>query len=147
MVHEGEKKSAKRKLGFKAWALQQLSSVKGYVAPVPPSGESTDALNAADTEAAPPPAKKRKTEPPPTDGLHHGPLGEDLKLPTTSFAQAVQQSAEAARDSGRVLPRKIVEVHRTPEVQESRLMLPIVAEEQPIMEAILLIGPLQISGW
>lgn len=143
---QDENKPAKRKLGFKEWALQQLSSVKGYVAPVPPSTESTDTPNIADTEVAPPPAKKRKTEPRPTDGLLHGPLGEDLKLPSTSFAQAVQQSVEAAKEGGRVLPRKVVEVVRTPEVQESRLMLPIVAEEQPIMEAILLNSVVVICG-
>lgn len=140
---QAESKPAKRKLAFKEWALQQLSSAKGYVVPVPSSTESTGVPVATDT---PPPAKKRKTEPPPTDGLLHGPLGEDLQLPATSFAQAVQQSAEAAKEGGRVLPRKVVEVQRTPEVQESRLMLPIVAEEQPIMEAILLNSVVVICG-
>ena len=143
---QAENKPGKRKLGFKEWALQQLSSVKGYVAPVTPSTEPTGAPDVADTEAAPPPAKKRRTEPRPTDGLFRGPLGEDLRLPATSFAQAVQQSAEAAKKDGRVRPRKVVEVHRTPEVQDSRLMLPIVAEEQPIMEAILLNSVVVICG-
>ena len=141
-----ENKPGKRKLGFKEWALQQLSSVKGYVAPVTSSTEPTGAPDVADTEAAPPPAKKRRTEPRPTDGLFRGPLGEDLRLPATSFAQAVQQSAEAAKEDGHVRPRKVVEVHRTPEVQDSRLMLPIVAEEQPIMEAILLNSVVVICG-
>ena len=143
---QDDKKSAKRKFGFKEWALQQLSSVKDYVAPVTPSTEPTGAPDVADTEAAPPPAKKRRTEPRPTDGLFRGPLGEDLRLPATSFAQAVQQSAEAAKKDGRVRPRKVVEVHRTPEVQDSRLMLPIVAEEKPIMEAILLNSVVVICG-
>ncbi|KZT73805.1 P-loop containing nucleoside triphosphate hydrolase protein [Daedalea quercina L-15889] len=139
-------KPAKRKLGFKEWALQQLSGVKGYVTPVPVSTEPTAASAASDIEVAAPPAKKRKTEPPPTDGLLRGPLGEDLKLPATSFAKAIQQSAEASRDGAGALPRKVVEVKRAPEVQESRLMLPIVAEEQPIMEAILLNSVVVVCG-
>ncbi|KAH9936289.1 P-loop containing nucleoside triphosphate hydrolase protein [Fomitopsis serialis] len=142
LQEEGNTRPAKRKLGFKEWALQQLSTVKGYVAPVPTSEPSAT----PDTEAVPPPAKKRKTELPPTDGLLRGPLGEDLQVPTTSFAKAVQQSAEASKVRGSAFPRKVVEVTRSPEVQESRLMLPIVAEEQPIMEAILLNSVVVICG-
>ncbi|KAH9841541.1 P-loop containing nucleoside triphosphate hydrolase protein [Rhodofomes roseus] len=137
---------AKRKLGFKEWALQQLSSVKDYVAPVAAPSESATLPTTPDTDSLPPPAKKRKTGPPPTDGLLRGPLGENLQLPATTFSKAVQQSAEVSKERGSALPRKVVEVTRAPEVQESRLMLPIVAEEQPIMEAILLNSVVVICG-
>lgn len=146
LASEAESKPTERKLGFKEWALQQLSSVKSYIALVPASTESTDRPLPADTAATPPPAKRRRTEPLPWDGLHHGPLGEDLKLPATSFARAVQQLVGAGKEGERMLPRKVVEVRRTLDVQESRLMLPIVAEEQPIMEAILLNSVVVICG-
>ncbi|TRM61089.1 P-loop containing nucleoside triphosphate hydrolase protein [Schizophyllum amplum] len=58
-------------------------------------------------------------------------LGETLVLPTTAFASQLPSSSSHAT-------AKFVQVNRPPEVQEARLQLPVVAEEQPIMEAIRL---------
>lgn len=128
----------KKRLGFKDWALQQLSAAKGYVAP--PADEAKEALPSTTTEdAAAPPLKKRKVQHA-QPGEMRGPLGEDLVLPATFLAKQLQESA---KDGPR---RKTVEVKRPAEVEEARLLLPIVAEEQPIMEAILLNSVVIICG-
>lgn len=64
-----------------------------------------------------------------------GPLGEDLKLPRTALAESMT-------------PRNVksVSVTRPLDVQESRIQLPIIAEEQPIMEAIMLNPVVIICG-
>ena len=70
-----------------------------------------------------------------------GPLGEDTTILNTSFAEHLKrlgQSTEARR--------KVVAVTRPPEVEDARLLLPIVTEEQPIMEAILLNPAVVICG-
>ena len=75
-----------------------------------------------------PPFKKRKLG---NDGLMRGPLGEDYALPSSYFAQAVQDSQR--------LGRKIVmDIQRPPEIATARLLLPIISEEQQIVETILL---------
>lgn len=72
----------------------------------------------------PPPAKKKlKTTHPKFKGEMRGPLGEDLKLPSTSLASFPLSKPNP--------------VTRSDDIQESRLQLPILSEEQPIMEAIL----------
>ncbi|KAJ3822852.1 P-loop containing nucleoside triphosphate hydrolase protein [Lentinula raphanica] len=123
----------KRSLGFKDWAMKQLSVAKGYV-PSPSSPSPSE-----ETVSKPPPAKKRKlsTSHPPE---MRGPLGEDLKLPSTSFAeQLLSSSSHTEREDGEMpaFRRKFISVSRPDEIQESRLLLPVVAEEQPIMEAVL----------
>ncbi|KAI0300291.1 P-loop containing nucleoside triphosphate hydrolase protein [Russula brevipes] len=108
--------SLRRSGGFKTWAVTQLSAVKDYVAP------------------------KRKIDPSSPMEMR-GPLGEDITLPSTSFAEHLKrlgQSTEAGR--------KAVVVTRPPEVDDARLLLPIVTEEQPIMEAILLNAVVVICG-
>jgi len=65
-----------------------------------------------------------------------GPLGEDLQLPSTSLTQHLQQSK----------PSKAVTVARPPDVEDARILLPIVTEEQPIMEAVLLNHVVVICG-
>ncbi|KAF4590141.1 putative ATP-dependent RNA helicase DHR1 [Pleurotus pulmonarius] len=118
-------KAKKRSLGFKQWAMKQIETAKGYETSKPimsdPPVTSEDVI-------APPPTKKRKVEP---QGGKHGPLGELYQLPSTSFASHLNSL------HGQTLTKGIT-IQRPPEVQESRLLLPIVAEEQPIMEAILL---------
>jgi len=74
-----------------------------------------------------------------------GPLGEDLKLPHTAFAESMTNipggvSASSSRSV------KSVSVIRPLDVQESRMQLPIIAEEQPIMEAIMLNPVVIICG-
>ncbi|KAL1748410.1 P-loop containing nucleoside triphosphate hydrolase protein [Schizophyllum fasciatum] len=129
---EEEEESAppvKRKsLGFKAWATQQLNAAKGYTAPAEDLQPDAEPFTSATTPPPPPPVKKRKREGPQEK---HGPLGEDLQLPATSFGAQLSFASGSART-------KFIEVARPPDVQEARLQLPVVAEEQPIMEAIRL---------
>lgn len=108
---------------FKQWALRQLSTVKPYVAPAP--GEEIVTVELPQQ----PPFKKRKLEH--TDGLMRGPLGEDYAVPSSSFAQAVQQSHKLGR-------KTFVDIQRPPEIAAARLLLPIISEEQQIVETILL---------
>jgi hypothetical protein len=72
-----------------------------------------------------------------------GPLGEDLQLPTTPFAKHVLDVGKQSFPNSQF---RAVEVKRPPEVEESRILLPIVTEEQPIMEAILLNPVVIICG-
>lgn len=129
--------SKRKRLGFKEWALNQLSAAKGYVAPV--STDSPENQVPEDTIA--PPTKKRKVEPSIRSGERHGPLGEHISLPSTALATQIKESAE-----GTGIKRKFISVTRPQDVEDARLLLPIVAEEQPIMEAILLNKVVVICG-
>ena len=119
--------------------MQQLSAAKGYVAPA----VDAEAAEAQEQEPVPPPPKKRKK-----DNINslemRGPLGEDLVLPDTSFARQLKDAG--LRDNGKLSSKKAIVVTRPPEVEEARLLLPIVAEEQPIMEAIILNSVVIICG-
>jgi ATP-dependent RNA helicase DHX37/DHR1 len=86
------------------------------------------------------PNKKRKIDPSsPTE--MRGPLGEDITLPSTSFAEHLKRLGP--RTEAR---KKVVVVKRSPEIDDARLLLPIVTEEQPIMEAILLNTVVVVCG-
>ncbi|KAI0651669.1 P-loop containing nucleoside triphosphate hydrolase protein [Trametes meyenii] len=135
----------RKRLGFKDWAMKQLSAAKGYVAAPPIEGELLEVVPSS-SEANLPTPKKRKTVHQEGPREMRGPLGEDLQLPRTSLAQHLQDSAKKASDGSQPRTRKIVSVTRPPEVEEARLLLPIVAEEQPIMEAILLNSVVIICG-
>ncbi|OCH91848.1 P-loop containing nucleoside triphosphate hydrolase protein [Obba rivulosa] len=136
----------RKRLGFKAWAMQHLSVAKGYVAPLPSGDPESEKFSQEAEQAAPPPPKKRKVVSSTEPREMRGPLGEDLQLPSTSFAQHVQEASKKAQEAGTTPRRKVISVIRPPEVEESRLLLPIVAEEQPIMEAILLNSVVIICG-
>ncbi|KZV98839.1 P-loop containing nucleoside triphosphate hydrolase protein [Exidia glandulosa HHB12029] len=111
----------KKSLGFKDWALKQLDVSRGGA-----SLPTTPAEPNAETDDIPqPPPKRRKVEHVPGDVV--GPMGEKLQLPKTAFAEL--QTKGTTRH---------VEVTRDPVIQAARLELPVVAEEQPIMETILL---------
>ncbi|KAK7469227.1 putative ATP-dependent RNA helicase DHR1 [Stygiomarasmius scandens] len=138
---EPEQPPKKRSLGFKDWAMKQLNVAKGYI---PPSSTSEVASGTDDPQ---PPKKLKITRDDGKPGEIRGPLGEDLRLPSTSFAAQLIPSRPADRESRDTKSKpKFVTVSRTPEVEESRLLLPVVAEEQPIMEAILLNPVVIICG-
>lgn len=126
-------KAKGRSLGFKQWAMKQIETAKGYETPKP---TISDPPLTSEDIIVPPPAKKRKVERP--EGKH-GPLGESYQLPSTSFASRINSLQGQTRI-------KDITIQRPSEVQESRLLLPIVAEEQPIMEAILLNPVVIICG-
>lgn len=108
---------------FKLWALKQLSNAKPYV---PPTHEEETVMFQLPTQPSP---KKRKLEH--TDGLIRGPLGEDYAIPSSSFAQAVQNSQKPGK-------KTVVDIQRPPDIAAARLLLPIISEEQQIVETILL---------
>lgn len=81
------------------------------------------------------PTKNATTKPKIQEGPTRGPLGEDLVIPASSLLQPSSTAQTDGGTSGKVLKRAIV-VDRPEEVQEKRLELPILAEEDQIMEAI-----------
>ncbi len=120
---QGPKK--KRSLGFKEWARNQLSLAKG-------GATVSQGVLIDGEEPAQPASKKRNFEQ--SNHVLRGPLGEELELPTTSFTRQV---LNAQKDSSGTCC-KAVEVKRPPDIENARVLLPIVAEEQPIVEAVLL---------
>lgn len=113
--------------GFKEWANQQLGievrSEEG--APLQPSQ----------------PAVKRQ------EGPLRGPLGEELVVPVNSLMSG-PASTNGALD---ILPKKtkrppVIIVERSEELQAKRLQLPILAEEDTIMEAIRLHSVVVLCG-
>ncbi|TFK27975.1 P-loop containing nucleoside triphosphate hydrolase protein [Coprinopsis marcescibilis] len=128
---EGPSPQPKKKLGFKDWAQKQLNLAKGYNAPPPEPGKNDQPALAPDLLAQPP-RKKAKREGPQE---MRGPLGEDLPAPATTFGQHVLKTSQTTSKSPLT---KVVQVKRPADVEEARLLLPIVTEEQPIVEAIML---------
>jgi ATP-dependent RNA helicase DHX37/DHR1 len=126
--------SQPKRTTFKDWAKQQLSKAKGYYA-TPTNEDTSKPLPDADLS---PPTKKRKTGPTHPPEMR-GPLGEDFHLPSTSFARQINPP------TGDTLVKAVL-VSRPSDVEEARLLLPIVTEEQPIMEAILLHPVVIICG-
>ncbi|KAG5648122.1 hypothetical protein DXG03_006076 [Asterophora parasitica] len=126
----------RKHLGFKDWAVKQLSAAKGYDLPTEQTDTSVDPPH-----PSPPPRKKQKLDPSKPLEMR-GPLGKYLKLPETSFARRIGEQG-AATSTHKV---KAVTVERPSDVVGARILLPIVAEEQPIMEAILLNPVVIICG-
>jgi len=126
----------RRSLGFKEWAVKQLGRAKGYGLPPDDITEEAEAV----TE---PPRKKIKLESQGAKQEIRGPLGEDFKLPSTTLAKQLLDSSALFASNSYI---KVVDVKRPPEVEEARVLLPIVTEEQPIMEAIMLNPVVIICG-
>lgn len=124
--------------------MQQLSVAKGYIAP-PPSSEANSA------ELASTPIERTGEtilKPKQKDKLSElrGPLGEDLQLPSNAFTEQLKASTNNQSDKTRPVLKKYVNITRAPEIQEARLELPILAEEQPIVEAVRLNHVVVICG-
>ncbi|KAF5338958.1 hypothetical protein D9611_008721 [Ephemerocybe angulata] len=133
----------KKSLGFKEWATKQINASKGLSA------------NAGEEQLAPDliaqPARKRAKLDPSEPQEMRGPLGEELQLPTSAFAQHVLEAEKAVATAGPSSQpsstyKRAVQISRPPDVEEARLLLPIVTEEQPIMEAIMLNPVVVICG-
>jgi ATP-dependent RNA helicase DHX37/DHR1 len=110
----------KKKKDFAAWANQQMAQAEG-IELSKTGGEGSDPP-AASTSGSTTPAKPRKP-PPKREGPAFGPLGEVLQIPSSSLLLPSQRAF-------------FVSVDRSPEVQEARTALPIIAEEETIMDAI-----------
>ncbi|KAG6820176.1 hypothetical protein H0H93_004307 [Arthromyces matolae] len=133
---EDQPVKSRKSLAFKDWAMKQLGVVKGYVRPT----EEDAVVDISDLPV--PPKKKQKVDDPSKPLEMRGPLGRDLKLPDTVFARMLAK--QGAKTS--VLTAKAITVTRPSDVEEGRILLPIVSEEQPIMEAILLNPVVIICG-
>lgn len=134
--------TGKRKRGgFKEWAQKQVDLAKGYA---PPSTSDTLSQD-HDTPATPilttplPSYQLPRRKDAPAEEIK-GPLGEVLSLPSSTFASFVQ-SQQASSSANNV-----VNVDRPVDIQAGRLLLPILSEEQPIMEAIRLNPVVIICG-
>lgn len=115
----------KRSLGFKDWALKQMGQT---------SQPSAPDLLAVDTTTT---LYKSQPLPAARVGEYIGPLGQELVMPTTSL---LDQSKDS--DKSKVCPN----ITRRPSVSEARMGLPILAEEQSIIESILMHPVVIICG-
>ena len=132
-----EAEGPRQLLAFKDWAIKQIHVAKGHDLP-----SATDAPVTTSSENAPPsPEKKRKLANPSQVGEMRGPLGEVLELPDTTFARRLGHKKEASAHQTRT-----VLIKRPQDVEQARILLPIITEEQPIMEAILLNPVVIICG-
>ena len=124
-------------LAFKEWAIKQIHVAKGHDLPSAP-----DAPAAPSPENAPPSPEKKRSLPNPSQvGEMRGPLGEVLELPDTTFAHRLGHKEETSAHQTRT-----VLIKRPQDVEQARILLPIITEEQPIMEAILLNSVVIICG-
>ncbi|KAK4687994.1 ATP-dependent RNA helicase DHX37/DHR1, partial [Tremellales sp. Uapishka_1] len=115
----------KRAFGFKDWALKQMGQA------VPSSSATAPDLTAQTTIAA----KAKSSHAPVTTGSFVGPLGEAIVTPNSTLLDK-GQSSSTLRPT----------ITRRASVSETRMELPILAEEQPIMEAILMHPVVIICG-
>lgn len=110
-----------QKRSFKDWANEQLGltvrTEEGT--PIPP------------TDANKPKIRKEKPE-----GPIRGPLGEDLILPENTLISLPSKEVGSVGESKKKKRAPVIVVERSAELQEKRLQLPILAEEDTIMEAI-----------
>ncbi|KAG8898402.1 putative ATP-dependent RNA helicase DHR1 [Tulasnella sp. 403] len=136
----------KRASGFKEWAQRQLNAAKEVA--MPPQGDVTTEVSTLPTDYyAHLPEHLRKRQDIATSDEKFGALGEKLELPNTSFAKhIISQTASSKTDKD--VPKKttFVSVDRPPDVQESRLKLPILSEEQVVVETIRLHPVVIICG-
>lgn len=105
-AHQNLKKRKERSSAFKSWATQQVNEVLGFI-PTTSADAATNAHKFSNENVKP-----REPE--------QDPLPQELQI----------TSANPSRKAFSV------QVKRSPEIQEARLKLPIVAEEQKIMEAV-----------
>lgn len=122
---DAEPSSPKRSKGFKNWALNAMGDVV--------QEEQPDLLAVNDAESSNP--TKKSTKPAPKTGEFVGPMGSNFAIPTTSLLSGGDQGTSARPT-----------IKRRPSVSESRMELPILAEEQNIVEAILMNPVVVICG-
>ncbi|OCF41767.1 ATP-dependent RNA helicase DHX37/DHR1 [Kwoniella heveanensis CBS 569] len=119
----------KRALGFKDWALKQMGQVT----------EEAAMPNLLDTQ--PSSSSKIKSnvvsQSVPKTGEFVGPLGEAMAIPSSSLL-------DQSKDSDKATVRPSIK--RRESVSEARMNLPILAEEQSIIESILMNPVVIICG-
>jgi ATP-dependent RNA helicase DHX37/DHR1 len=117
---------------FKEWAAAQIHGGLAATHDEPMTYTNIDAM--ADAHATLPASAKRQKL---NDDQPRGPMGARLDLPTTAFALAVQKKGGI---------QDVVKVNRLEDVREARVLLPIIAEEQKILEAVLLHPVVVVCG-
>ncbi|WVO12956.1 hypothetical protein L204_100565 [Cryptococcus depauperatus] len=125
---DGGMPAKKRSLGFKDWAIQQMNQNTKKTIP-----DVLDAPVVAPTSVVPTtkPLQAARV------GQFIGPMGATFEMPTTSL---IDQS------KGSVTAKARPSITRRPSVSESRMELPILAEEQSIIESILMHSVVIICG-
>lgn len=131
---ESAPKFSPPKFSFKDWAQQQINIAKGIVPASLSDQPQTSQVSQAIANFRP---KLARPEP----GVRPGPLGASLELPTSSLLTGPPSSSPSK-------PKRAphVIINRSEEIQAARLELPIVAEEQEIVEAVLLNSVVILSG-
>ncbi|WWC58708.1 uncharacterized protein I303_101252 [Kwoniella dejecticola CBS 10117] len=131
MEEETKPPPKKRALGFKDWALKQM----GQTEPTQnPDLLSTDVAKSSTSTSS---TTDTPSMPMPKVGNLVGPLGEKTTIPATSLL-------DQSKDSQTSTVRPIVK--RRESVSEARMNLPILAEEQSIIESILMNPVVIICG-
>lgn len=124
----------KRYGGFKEWAQKQLDAAK---APAGVPAEAEAVSNIPTEYYAHLPEHLREKARQASHSRQNGtvgPLGQKFVLPDTPFAKQVLAETAGPGKSG----RKGVPVGRSKGIEASRMLLPIIAEEQVIVETVLL---------
>lgn len=119
---DGEEMPEKRARGFKDWAQERMGTKERALAP--------DLLSTTAPGTTP-----KVSKPIPKTGEFVGPLGAALAVPSSSLL-------DGTKDGSSSRPT----LKRRPSVAEARMELPILAEEQSIVEAVLMHPVVLICG-
>lgn len=149
---------------FKAWAESQLILAQSSSIPsVKTTEDSEHALLAPSPRDAPPPLPLPPLPSPSSshlqplakeigkgrenDGIIRGPLGDKVEVASSSFARTVlERAATRSKLNSKLHSNTSISLARPPDLQATRLLLPALAEEQAIVEAIRLNPAVVICG-
>ncbi|EIW72461.1 hypothetical protein TREMEDRAFT_70724 [Tremella mesenterica DSM 1558] len=120
-----------RATGFKDWAQRQMGIHQGPEEPEQPMEEVFPKAPASHTSTTVP-----------NDRHFVGPLGAHLEVPSSSLLTTSNGLESRSAGSSTIRPR----INRRPSVSQARMELPILAEEQTIVEAILMHSVVIIAG-
>jgi ATP-dependent RNA helicase DHX37/DHR1 len=137
---EGTASGKKRAFGFKAWALAQMGQDTAPSAPDLLESHSTPiepAPGADGTSTSTAPIPKSEVT-----GPSIGPMGGTFSVPSENLLAQAQCKVSEGQEGRSARPT----ITRRPSVSESRMDLPIMAEEQAIIEAIRLNSAVVICG-
>lgn len=132
----------RKRPGFKAWALKQVAVAKQQDELIAIDQDDTTTIHAIST---PIPLNYKPRQDPELIGLS-GPLGAVLKIPETALATHLQSTTSSSKDVSTQRSKNRVAVSRTEDIIASRMMLPVLSEEQSIVETILLNPVVVICG-
>lgn len=114
-----------RSLGFKEWANEALQLTR-------PKGENSDERPLEPVGGF----VDRVRDLGPQDGKIRGPLGQDMSNVRSSFAQQYFDEEALFRSFGEKAPLRHVVVDRPSDLQEARMQLPVVREEDTVLRTV-----------